>query len=152
MNEAAEDFSEALNGSLDGWNRAMGLRFVRASKDEVIAEIDIGESNRQAYGIVHGGTYAGAVETVASVGAALNTMPQRRSVVGLENTTSFIRAVREGIIRITAKPLTRGRRTHVWEAVITDAAGHLVATGRVRLLVLEGDVALAGKTVELQPM
>ena len=55
---------------------------------------------------------------------------------------------RVGSVRaLNAVPLTRGRRTQVWEATITDAAGRLVATGRVRLLCLEPGSDLAGKTV-----
>ena len=50
---------------------------------------------------------------------------------------------------MTARPLTRGRRTHVWEGTVTDAAGRVAATGRVRLLTLEPEAELAGKTVEV---
>jgi uncharacterized protein (TIGR00369 family) len=83
------------------------------------------------------------------VGAALHAITEGRSVVGLENSTSFIRAVREGRLRATATPLTRGRRSQVWEGTVTDAEGRLVAKGRVRLLCLEPDVAVAGQKVEL---
>jgi 1,4-dihydroxy-2-naphthoyl-CoA hydrolase len=145
------DFSAPLNGALDGWNRAMGLRFVTATPDEVVAELEIGDQHRQPYGIVHGGVHAGIIETVASVGAALHAMTHGRSVVGLENHTSFIRAVREGALRVTARPITRGQRTQVWEGTVTDAAGRIAATGRVRLLVLEADAALAGETVAVKP-
>jgi hypothetical protein len=62
------DFSAALNARLDGWNLAMGLRLVRATADEVTAEVEIGPRHRQAYGIVHGGVYSGIVETVCSTG------------------------------------------------------------------------------------
>ena len=148
---AAEDFSAMMNESLDGWNRAMGLRFVRATVDEVIAELEIGAQHRQPYGIVHGGVHAGVIETVTSVGAALYAMAHGRSVVGLENSTSFLHAVREGTLRVTARPLTRGRRTQVWEGTVADGAGRTVAVGRVRLLSLEADAALAGKTVAIEP-
>jgi 1,4-dihydroxy-2-naphthoyl-CoA hydrolase len=147
----AEDFAEMLNGTLDGWNTAMGLRFVSASADEVIAELVIGPSHRQPYGIVHGGVHAGVIETVASVGAALHAMPLGRSVVGLENHTSFLHAVREGTLRVTARPLTRGKRTQVWEGTVTDATGRVAATGRVRLLALEPEAPLAGEKVAVKP-
>jgi uncharacterized protein (TIGR00369 family) len=146
-----DDFAATLNGSLDGWNSAMGLRFVSASKDEVVAELEIGPAHRQPYGIVHGGVHAGIIETVASVGAALYAMPLGRSVVGLENHTSFLHAVREGVLRVTARPLTRGRRTQVWEGTVTDASGRVAATGRVRLLSLEAEAELAGAKVEVTP-
>ncbi len=147
----AEDFTEMLNGSLDGWNTAMGLKFVSATADEVVAELVIGQAHRQPYGIVHGGVHAGIIETVASVGAALHAMPLGRSVVGLENHTSFLHAVREGTLRVTARPLSRGKRTQVWEGTVTDANGRVAATGRVRLLALEAEAPLAGQTVDVKP-
>jgi uncharacterized protein (TIGR00369 family) len=146
----AEDVSSLLNAGRDGWNDAMGVHFVRATEDEVIAEWDIGPQHLQGYGIVHGGVYAGVIETIASVGAALHAIVAGRSVVGLENHTSFIHAVRGGRLRATAKPLTRGRRSQVWEGTVTDVGGRLIATGRVRLLCLEPDTALAGEKVELK--
>ncbi len=146
-----DDLSPTLNENLDGWNRAMGLTFLRATKDEVVAELEIAPQHRQPYGIVHGGVHCGVIETVASVGAALHAMSEGRSVVGLENSTSFLRAVREGKLTITARPLTRGRRTQVWEGTVADASGRPCATGRVRLLCLEPEAALAGETVEVKP-
>ena len=50
-------------------------------------------------------------------------------------------------MRVVAKPITRGRRTQVWEATATDASGRVLATGRVRLLCLEPGSELAGRTV-----
>jgi len=134
-----------MNAARSGWDEAMGLVFVRATADEVVAECDVGPQHGQPAGIVHGGVYAGLVEAVASLGAALHAMPRGQTVVGLENHTSFLRAVRSGTLRATARPLTRGRRTQVWEATITDAEGRVAATGRVRLLCLEPDAVLAGK-------
>src|SRR5215472_1707221 len=82
------DFSAALNARLDGWNAAMGIRIVRATVDEVTAELDIGAKHLQAYGIVHGGVYAGLIEGVSSIAAALWARQHNQSVVGLENHTS----------------------------------------------------------------
>jgi uncharacterized protein (TIGR00369 family) len=148
--DAPADFAEVLNRGLDGWNRAMALRFVRASGDEVIAELVIDAQHRQPYGIVHGGVYAGVIETVASVGAALDAQRRGQSVVGLENHTSFLHAAREGRLTITARPMTRGRRTQAWEGTITDDDGRVMATGRVRLLALEAGAAVAGETVKVK--
>jgi len=141
------DFAASLNTSLGGWSAAMGLHFVRATADEVVAELRIGPNHKQAYGIVHGGVHSGVIETIASVGAALFALPQGQSVVGLENHTSFLLAVREGKLRATALPLMRGRRTQVWEAKVTDDANRIVATGRVRFIAIEADSSLAGETV-----
>jgi 1,4-dihydroxy-2-naphthoyl-CoA hydrolase len=132
---------------MEGWDSAMGLRIVRASRDEVVAEYVVGQRHHQAYGIVHGGVHCTAVETVCSTGAGLDALARGQSVVGLENHTSFVRAVREGTVTIRATPVTRGRRTQLWEAVARDEQGRIVSTGRVRLLCLDPDTELAGETV-----
>ncbi len=139
---ADPDYAELLNQIPGGWVKAMGLVIVKASVDEVIGEWEVGEVHQQTYGIVHGGVHCGVIETLASVGAALVAMPRGQRVVGLENTTSFIRAVRSGKLRGTARPLTRGRTTQVWEATIRDADDKLIAEGRVRLLCLDGSQTL----------
>ncbi len=145
MTSPSEDLASHFNASNDGWNTAMGLRFVHATADEVVAEWDVGPPHRQIHGIVHGGVHAGVIETVASIGAGLSAGARGQTVVGLENHTSFIRAVREGTLRAVARPLTRGRRTQVWEATVTDAEGRIAATGRVRLLCLDEGTVLAGE-------
>jgi uncharacterized protein (TIGR00369 family) len=146
----AGDLAPILNAHRDGWVAAMDLRYVRATLDEVVAELDVRPQHLQAYGIVHGGVHSGVIETLASVGAALNAMARGQAVVGLENHTSFLHAVREGTLVATARPLARGRRSQVWEGTIQDGAGRVVASGRVRLICLEGDAALAGETVRMK--
>lgn len=130
-----------------GFDAAMGFRMVSATVDEVVLEYTIDDKHRQPYGIVHGGVHAAAVETVCSTGAALNAMARGQSVVGVENHTSFIHAVREGVVRVTGTPLTRGRRTQLWEAVSRDVNGRIIASGRVRLLCLDQGSDLAGQPV-----
>ncbi len=131
-----------------GFDEAMGFRFVRASRDEVVLEYDIDDRHRQPYGIVHGGVHCAIVETACSTGAGLDARARGQAVVGVENHTSFIHAIRSGRVRVTARPLTRGRRTQVWEATAHDQDGRLISTGRVRLLCLDPGTELAGRTVE----
>jgi len=133
-----------------GMDAHLGVRTVRATRDEVVLEYDIDERHRQPYGIVHGGMHCTVVESACSIGAGLNAMADGRSVVGVENHTSFIRAVRSGRVTVTATPITRGRRSQVWEATSRDDQGRIVSTGRVRLLCLERDSELAGEKVGLR--
>ena len=140
-----------LNSTRDGWSSAMKIQYVRASRDEVVATIDIGPEHLQGYGIVHGGVHAGFIETLVSVGAALDAMEAGRSVVGLENHTSFVRAVRSGKLTCTARPITRGRRAQLWEATVVSDDGKIAATGRVRLLCLESGSSLAGEPAGPKP-
>ena len=137
-----------MNEQPEGWLQAMGISITLATQDEVRAELTVGAEHLQAYGIVHGGVHCGLIETLASIGAALYAMPRGQSVVGLENSTSFVRAVRSGAkLHAISTPITRGRRTQVWEARVLDDQERVVATGRVRLLCIEPDQPLAGEQV-----
>jgi uncharacterized protein (TIGR00369 family) len=144
-----QDFADRLNEMPEGWLQAMGVTITLATRDEVRAELTVGPEHLQGYGIVHGGVHCGLIESLASIGAALFALPKGQSVVGLENNTSFIRAVRLGAkLRAVSTPITRGNRTQVWEARVIDEEDRTVATGRVRLLCLEGDQSLAGEAVK----
>ena len=142
------DFSRQLNEIPEGWVQAMGMTITHATKDEVRAELTVGRQHLQGYGIVHGGVHCGIIETLSSMGAYLFARERGQHVVGLENNTSFIRAVRAGArLRAVATPITRGRQTQVWQAQVIDESDRIVATGRVRLLCLESDQSLAGQQV-----
>lgn len=145
---SATEAAAVVNGMHEGtWAENAGIVVVEASPSSVVAEITVRPDHRQPQGIVHGGVYATIVESLASIGAALDAMTKGKTVVGLENHTSFVRAVREGVLRATATPLTRGRRTQAWDVTIRDEAGAIVATGRVRLLVLEPEASVAGSEI-----
>jgi uncharacterized protein (TIGR00369 family) len=145
----AQDFAERLNAIPEGWVQAMGITITFATKDEVRCELTVARQHLQGYGIVHGGVHCGIIETLSSMGAYLFARERGQHVVGLENNTSFIRAVRTGArLRAVATPVTRGRQTQVWQAKIVDEQDRLVATGRVRLLCLSEDQSLAGEQVK----
>ena len=145
----SQDITEQINEVPQGWLQAMGVTITHATQDEVRAELTVGPEHLQPYGVVHGGVHSGVIESLASIGAALYAFPRCQSVVGLENSTSFVRAVRAGAkLRAVSTPITRGRKTQVWEARILDDQDRIVATGRVRLLCLESEDALAGEQVK----
>ncbi len=134
-----DDLATYVNQLPTGWVKEMGITILTATPDEVSCEFEVTDKHHQGYGIVHGGVHCGVVETLASIGAALVARQRGQRVVGLENSTSFIRAVRSGRLHAVAKPVTRGRTSQVWEAGIYDEEERLVATGRVRLLCFSED-------------
>ncbi len=145
--QAAASILRRYTGGLD---TTLGFRLVIVTRDEVVLEYDVDARHLQPYGIVHGGVHCAAVETACSTGAGVDAIATGKAVVGVENHTSFIHAVRGGRIRVTATPITRGRRSQLWEAVARDEAGRIVSSGRVRLLCIEGGSDLAGKPVAVK--
>jgi 1,4-dihydroxy-2-naphthoyl-CoA hydrolase len=119
----------------------LGLEVLRADGDEVVARLPVTAELHQPYGIVHGGVYCAVAETTATVGGA-RWLGDRGEVVGVNNTTSFLRAVREGVLDVRARPVHRGRTQQLWNVEITDGQGRVVARGDVRLQnVPSGDAA-----------
>jgi len=114
MEALPENVIEMINANLGGFNNAVGLSFIKATPNEYVAEIDIADHHLQPYGLVHGGVYAAMIETLCSTSAALTVWEENKHTVGLENNTSFLRAVRGGRLRCTARPLVLGKRSHVW--------------------------------------
>jgi 1,4-dihydroxy-2-naphthoyl-CoA hydrolase len=144
------DLVAMLNAHRGGFDLAIGLTFTRVTLDEVICTVPVGPQLLQPYGLVHGGVYCAIIETLASAGAAINAGARGQTTVGLENTTSFVRALRAGTITGTATPIHRGRQTHVWEVTLRDQDGKTAATGRVRMICLEAGAKIGGETVAMK--
>ena len=126
---------EAVSPGLD---EALGFRLDEAGPDRVVLSWTVGPQHLQAYGIVHGGVHCAAIESAASIGAALWFMDRGR-VVGVANHTNFLRATREGERLVaTATPLHRGRSQQLWQVEIVDGQQRIAARGEVRLQNLTG--------------
>jgi uncharacterized protein (TIGR00369 family) len=128
-------YDELVNFGLDG---TLGFALDDAGPDRVVISWTVSERHLQAYGIVHGGVYCAAVESGASIGAAL-WFADRGRVVGVSNHTNFLRSARDGDRLVaTATPIHRGRSQQLWLVEIVDDAGRPVARGEVRLQNLTG--------------
>jgi 1,4-dihydroxy-2-naphthoyl-CoA hydrolase len=125
-----------------GFDATIGVEWAETTPTRVVARLRIEAQHLQPYGIVHGGVYCSVAESVASIGAHLNGMQHdpQNGAVGLENHTTFLRAVGEGSeITFEATPLHAGRRTQAWQVSIRDEKGRDVAASRVRLMILRTD-------------
>ena len=135
----ALDLSEPskLPPSMPGLDTHLGIMLVEAGPDRVVLRWSVRPEVTQPWGLVHGGTHCAAVESAASIGAAI-WFGDRGRVVGVNNSTDFFRGVTEGELTATATPVHRGRSQQVWRVDIVDARDRLVAQGQVRLQNLAG--------------
>jgi uncharacterized protein (TIGR00369 family) len=115
--------NERLRGTLPG---LLGIRFVEASRDRLVAELAIRDELRTAGGALHGGTLMALADTTGAVATVLN-LPPGAGTTTLESKTNFVAAGRVGVVRAEATPLHRGKRTMVWQTRVTDEAGRLLS-------------------------
>jgi len=123
-------------GSLDDageFVRSAGLVVDEVATGRVLGHIDLDERHHTPWGIIHGGVYATAIESAASIGASAAVLDRGMVAVGLTNTTQFLRSLSSGRVTVEAVALNQGRSQQLWKVDITDASGRLVAHGELRL-------------------
>jgi len=104
----------------------LGLRFVEATRDRLVAELTVRPDLTTIGGRLHGGTIMALADTVGATATFVN-LPPGAGTTTLESKTNFFAGVSEGIVRAEATPLHRGRTTQVWQTRVTDASGKLLA-------------------------
>jgi 1,4-dihydroxy-2-naphthoyl-CoA hydrolase len=104
----------------------LGIEFVEASRDRLVARLTIRDDLRTVGGALHGGALMAFADTVGATATALN-LPEGAGTTTLESKTNFFAAGRSGVVRAEATPLHRGRRTMVWQTRITDEGGRLLS-------------------------
>ncbi len=104
----------------------LGIEFLEVTPDRVLARLKLGESLMTVGGTVHGGTLMAFADTVGAAGTVANLQEGQRTAT-LESKTNFIAGCRSGYLRAEARPIHKGKRTHVWETRLTDEAGKLLS-------------------------
>ena len=129
---------DVLGARLGGRGLAatLGIEFVEATRERVVATMRVEPRTHQPFGLLHGGASVALAETVASVGAWLHIDPAREAAVGLEINANHLRGVREGLVTATATPIHAGRTTHVWDVRIADEAGRPVCVSRCTVAIV----------------
>jgi 1,4-dihydroxy-2-naphthoyl-CoA hydrolase len=115
----------------------LGIEFTEIGPDFLRARMPVDDRTRQPYGILHGGASVALAETLGSTAAGLVVDPDKYRVVGQEINANHVRAVSEGFVIGTTRPLHVGKRSHVWEIRIEDEQDRLVCISRITMFVME---------------
>jgi 1,4-dihydroxy-2-naphthoyl-CoA hydrolase len=105
----------------------MGVKFIEAEKDRVVATMMVREDLCTMNNIIHGGSIMALADTVGAAATVIN-LPEGAGTTTIESKTNFVGPAQAGTtIKATATPIHRGRRTHVWQTRLETEAGKLVA-------------------------
>lgn len=124
----------------NAWSRrtlmqALGIRISEIGDDYLRGTMPVDDRTRQPYGILHGGASVALAETLGST-AAMLCCEDGRAMVGLDINANHLRAVRDGLVTGTARPIHVGRSTQVWEIRIENGAHELVCIARLTMAVV----------------
>lgn len=94
----------------------LNIQTKQVTGDKAVIVIQVSDSIKQPYGIVHGGINAVLAETAASLAANKWLYEQNRGQIsiGLSITTEHLLPVSSGEIIAIATPLKRGRTIQNW--------------------------------------
>jgi uncharacterized protein (TIGR00369 family) len=127
--------TERFKGTL---GELLGIRFVEAGLDRVVAELTYRPELTTVGGSLHGGTLMAFADTIGAAATALNLPPGATGTTTIESKTNFMAAGRSGVVRAEATPLHRGKRTMVWQTRVTDESGRLLSVTTQTQMVLDG--------------
>ncbi len=122
------DHTTALQNQVEGFfGGTLGIRFISAEPQRVVAELTVRDALCTVPGILHGGAMMAFADQLGAAGTSLNLPPNARTTT-IESKTNFFGPGRSGTT-ITAEclPLHLGRRTHVWQTSIRSPEGKLLA-------------------------
>jgi len=116
----------------------LGIELLELGPDFLKGRMPVDDRTRQPHGILHGGASVVLAETLGSIAANLVVDRSKSRCVGQEINANHVRAIADGWVVGTARPLHLGRRSHVWEIRIVDMQERLVCISRLTMAVLEG--------------
>lgn len=116
---------------------ALGIEFTEVGESHVTARMPVDDRTVQPYRLLHGGASVALAESLGSIGSTMTIDTETTQAVGQSINANHLRAVREGFVTGTARPVHLGRRSQVWNIEIVDDAGRLVCLSRLTLALLD---------------
>ncbi len=130
-----EDPLTRLNYPQPGLVGLLDIEFTDIGPDHLTATMPVNDKTRQPFGVLHGGASVTLAETVGSTAGWLCIDPDAYRCLGLEINANHIRAMHDGTVTGTARPLHLGRTTHVWDIQIVDDHRRTVCISRLTLAI-----------------
>ena len=115
----------------------LGITYISATKDRVVAEMTVRPELCTSPAILHGGAIMAFADTLGAAATVLN-LADGLGTTTLESKTNFLAPapLNTKIIGETT-PIHRGRRTMVWTTKISNEAGRPLAVVTQTQMVLE---------------
>lgn len=121
--------------SLNTAVQQLGIEFLEVGDDYLKGRVPVDHRTHQPYGLLHGGVPVVLAETLGSCGAGFS-VPEGYNAVGLDINANHLKGVKTGWVTGIARPVHRGRTTHVWQIDMHNDAGELTCVSRITMAIL----------------
>jgi uncharacterized protein (TIGR00369 family) len=121
--------------SLNTAVQQLGIEFLEVGDDYLKGRVPVDHRTHQPYGLLHGGVSVVLAETLGSCGAGFS-VPEGYSAVGLDINANHLKGVKSGWVTGIARPVHRGRTTHVWQIDMHNDTGELTCVSRITMAIL----------------
>ncbi len=129
------DLEHANHVSADSAIGHLGIEFTELGASHLTARMPVDSRTRQPFGILHGGASVLLAESLVSCAATFVSVPGT-ACVGMEINANHLRPVTSGWVTGTARPISLGRRSQVWEVRVVDEHDRLVCISRCTMAVI----------------
>ena len=130
------DLLDRVNDTKLPFAELLGIEFVSASPDRIVAEMTVREDLCTNPAVLHGGAIMAFADTLGAMGTIVN-LPQGAGTTTVESKTNFVAPAPVGTRVIgETTPVHRGRRTMIWQTRVSTSEGRLVALVTQTQLVL----------------
>jgi len=119
---------EKINAQRMPFAELLGITFLDAEPDHVVAKMSVREDLCTLGSAAHGGAIMALADTVGAAATLINLPEGARGTATIESKTNFVSPAPAGTTVVaTASAIHRGRRTQVWTTRLETDAGRLVA-------------------------
>jgi 1,4-dihydroxy-2-naphthoyl-CoA hydrolase len=121
------DLLDRVNETKLPFAELLGIQFVSATVDKVVAEMMVRPELCTVPAVLHGGAIMAFADTLGAMGTIVN-LPRGAGTTTIESKTNFIASAPIGTRVIgEATPVHRGRRTMIWQTRVSTPEARLVA-------------------------
>lgn len=114
----------------------LGIEFLEVGDDFIRGRVPVDKRTMQPHGLLHGGISVVLAESLGSCGAAYSCGSENRAV-GLDINANHLRGATSGWVTGVARPVHRGRSTHVWQIDMQDDRERPVCVSRITMAILQ---------------
>lgn len=129
---------EALNKRCEHTlSTAIGLTFTEITESSLYARLTVSEQNCQPLGHLNGGTSLAIIEILGSMSANLVLDMEKEVAVGQQVNAHHLRPALMGeVVYSEARSIHIGKKSQVWEVIISNEKGKLICKGTITMAVI----------------